>query len=595
MIFLELTLLILLAVGQATTVVQVTEEELPAYETYNQAVAAVRASNFNGAITLYEKALQLKWDLPEAHMNIALLLEQKGDFISSRYHHELSTQFAKTSGFLSAAKANLAIAEMKNGRSGVESAVRLLTEAISIDPQNDGAMVTLSALYSNKQEHLKALYYLETALSVNSRNKVALMNMGNHYFRLSNFSEALEYYKSAAASTDGASSHTKVLLQNNMGQCYREIGDYEKAMMSFDVAILELAVDGDTFNEVWTASNIFAIKGLSCNWSNLERTEFSVLTGMKTLHSLYESGKLSIAPNSVVDMYTFMLQRHASQYHDLLLASSPLLGCPMIASSDIRLNYSITHTSYSKIRLGYLSYDWRDHPMGRLTSSLIQKHNQSRFFVVCFYFGVPDASYHNTSDYSEQSFFRKWCSEFVDLNIIQSAGDKITFSPITDSSAIDIIVKSNIDILVDLTAHTTGGRIQLSNSNAARLSVNYLGYPGTSGCSNILYNMVDAMVVPADFLSKSFSEKLVYLPGTYQSNNMPLDVPPCACGYGSAAFINFSSIGRSLFCCKNVTEAQAEEYLGGSLVSKYQGIVERTWICIFNSHKKIEPIAFDCK
>ena len=131
--------------------------------------------------------------------------------------------------------------------------------------------------------------------------------------------------------------------------------------------------------------------------------------------------------------------------------------------------------------------------MGRLTTSLVSTHNTSIFTVVCFYFGSPDESWASSLDptsnllgnrYSKyesspQGFVRQSCSEFVDLSIIDP--NKVEeASPMPDAEALALLKSYNLDILVDLTAHTTGGRIGLSGSHPAGIVVNYLGYPGDS-------------------------------------------------------------------------------------------------------------------
>ena len=49
--------------------------------------------------------------------------------------------------------------------------------------------------------------------------------------------------------------------------------------------------------------------------------------------------------------------------------------------------------------------------------------------------------------------------------------------------------------------------------------INYLGYPGTTGCTRFDYSMIDPRAVPAEFAT-SFSERLIYLPNSYQANSM---------------------------------------------------------------------------
>eukprot|EP01037_Dinobryon_pediforme_P034878 gene34878-41008_t len=83
----------------------------------------------------------------------------------------------------------------------------------------------------------------------------------------------------------------------------------------------------------------------------------------------------------------------------------------------------------------------------------------------------------------------------------------------------------SIDILVDITAHTYNGRIDIVALKPAPITINYLGFPGTTGCTGFDYTMVDRFVVPPEMHRKAFTENLIYLPYIYQANNMPIEVP----------------------------------------------------------------------
>ena len=101
--------------------------------------------------------------------------------------------------------------------------------------------------------------------------------------------------------------------------------------------------------------------------------------------------------------------------------------------------------------------------------------------------------------------------------------------------------------------------------------------------------MVDCRTVPADILSGSFSEKLIYLPLGYQANDMPRDVAPCICT-GEAA----GRGGGDVHCCKQelLASAAEDEEARSPLLVRLRLKRNATWLCAFNSNKKFEPISF---
>lgn len=97
---------------------------------------------------------------------------------------------------------------------------------------------------------------------------------------------------------------------------------------------------------------------------------------------------------------------------------------------------------------------------------------------------------------------------------------------------------------------------------------------------------MDAVVAPPDILARSFSEKMVYLPGTYQANDMPNTTASCRC-----------ILGLDEYCCRlDAMEAIARMNIPASLVlgnliqSKAQHS-DSIWLCAFNANKKMEPLS----
>ncbi len=109
-----------------------------------------------------------------------------------------------------------------------------------------------------------------------------------------------------------------------------------------------------------------------------------------------------------------------------------------------------------------------------------------------------------------------------------------------------------------------------------------------SGCVGFQYNMVDSAAAPPDILSGSFSEKLIYLPVSYQANDMPLEVQPCLCSAAGSP---------DPACCKDEllmpppSEADGFDSFGSAMPGLRRNR-NATWLCSFNSNKKFEPISF---
>ena len=150
---------------------------------------------------------------------------------------------------------------------------------------------------------------------------------------------------------------------------------------------------------------------------------------------------------------------------------------------------------HDRLRLGYLSADYCQHPVALLIAGLIEKHDRSRFEVLGFSTGPDDAS-------AIRSRIGRAFDQFHDLRgrgAHQSAA---------------LIRRLEVDVLVDLTGHTEGDHFAILNYRPAPVQVNWLGYPGTAGAPSLDYILADPVVAPPGD-EAFFSEKIVRLPDCY--------------------------------------------------------------------------------
>jgi predicted O-linked N-acetylglucosamine transferase (SPINDLY family) len=152
-----------------------------------------------------------------------------------------------------------------------------------------------------------------------------------------------------------------------------------------------------------------------------------------------------------------------------------------------------------KIRVGYLSADFRHHAVALLIAGLIEHHDRRSFEVIGYSYGADDQS-------ELRSRFEHGFDRFVDVR------------QIPNRQAAERIHDDAVDILVDLTGYTSSARTEVLAHRPAPIQVNYLGYPGTMGADFIDYIIVDRFVVPMD-QQIFFSERLVHLPDCYQCND----------------------------------------------------------------------------
>jgi predicted O-linked N-acetylglucosamine transferase (SPINDLY family) len=155
----------------------------------------------------------------------------------------------------------------------------------------------------------------------------------------------------------------------------------------------------------------------------------------------------------------------------------------------------------ARIRLGYLSADFYNHPTSVLLAGVIENHDRSRFELLACDLSPPVRDHYRLR--------------------LEAAFDKfVSLRELGDTEASAAIAREEIDIIIDLNGWTLGGRPGLLAPRPAAVQMQWLGYAGTLGAPWIDYIVADATVVPPGD-DRFYTEKVIRLPETYQPNDRP--------------------------------------------------------------------------
>ncbi|NVO13971.1 MAG: tetratricopeptide repeat protein [Rhodoplanes sp.] len=439
----------------------------------------------------------------------------------------------------------LAIIEAQRGR--VDEAIRLLTRCVRAHPGSAEPHTNLGYALVLAGRHAEALAAYDAALAADPSYVVAWNHRGHGLATLGRRDEALASYDRAVAlAPDFADAHY------NRGNLLAELGRFEEAIASFDRSLASApgrplpainranalralgrpAEAVETLSRVVAADprNVLALVNRGHMLSDLKRYPEAITSYRAALaidpahpHVLSPMAWAAMAicdfplaettgaemrrqvgtGRSVIQPFTFMsscddpaLQRACAEKFvaGLLPAPPPPLTRPAAPPA-----------ADGKIRLAYLSTDFRRHPMVPLIGGVLEAHDRSRFEVLAVSIGIDDGS----PD-------RRRIVEAADA--FHDARDK------TDREIAELLAAHGVDILIDLNGHTQGGRPAIAAHRPAPVQVSYIGYPGTGGAEFIDYLIADGIVVP-DGNERFFSEKVVRLPGCYLAYGPGQDIP----------------------------------------------------------------------
>lgn len=351
-----------------------------------------------------------------------------------------------------------------------------------------GEVLALCLLYLGNQCAAKGAYLqaeasFQEALLYNPNEINCFYNLGNAQRELGKSKEAEKYYLIYLThQPDDADAY------NNLGNVQREQGKLADAIASYTIA---LRLNPELFHAkvhlvhqkqhicdwVGIDSDIAQIRNWVINNPTAQVSPFAFLSMPGTT----EAEQLQCANNWLLNRYTsFMNLDKAFNFNDI--------------SRRIKTN--------KKLKIGYLSADFRLHPLAFLITELIELHDRKQFEVYAYSYGINDKT-------SERKRLEKAFNHFNDIR---------------DLSIIDAANKINadqIDILIDLTGFTQSSRTSIVALKPAPLSINWLGFPGSMGALNgqplFDYLITDNTIIPAQSVS-CYAEALIYLP-CYQ----PLD------------------------------------------------------------------------
>jgi predicted O-linked N-acetylglucosamine transferase (SPINDLY family) len=203
-----------------------------------------------------------------------------------------------------------------------------------------------------------------------------------------------------------------------------------------------------------------------------------------------------------------------------------------------RLDAASPATHGDKIRVAYLSGDFRIHPVAYLTAELFERHDRSRFEVIGLSFGPDDNS-------ELRSRIAKSFNQFHD---VRTASDR-------DVAA--LVRRLGIDIAVDLSGHTDNARPGVFRYRPAPVQVNYLGYPGTMGADFIDYIIADKVVLPFE-QQPHYVERIVHLPDCFLVNDATKPISPTTPSRAEAGLPERGFV----FCCFNNAYKISAEIFG---------------------------------
>jgi protein O-GlcNAc transferase len=432
---------------------------------YNLGRLEIRAQNYQHALEMLERAQQLSPNTPEIlnNLSVAQRLHGQHERALSTASKAVSIDPANPSYLL-----NQALARKHGG--DVSGAIDGLREVLLRYPDNSDATSSLGILLAEVRKYTEATDLLKRALK-NARNKgpaysdlaIALA----HQDRLDEAFKLLD--KGVVVDPTYANGWS------NRGMVLGRLKRFQEAGESYGKAF-QLRGHGE-----FDLGNAHHMLMMDCNWMGYEKYVRDIHVAVEgSLRCAEPFGYQAIADSEI------LLMKCATIYAD---ARFPERADERLRGPQKR----------EKIRIGYVSGEFREQATSILMAEVWESHDKDRFEIIAFDNGTSD-----------NSLYRKRITTAFD-SILDITG-------VSDEEAAAMVRSKGVDILVNLNGYFGKMRQELFARRAAPIQVNYLGFPGTLGAPYFDYLIADRVVIPYESRAR-YTEKIAYLPRCYQAND----------------------------------------------------------------------------
>ena len=485
------------------------------------------------AVSCFNKAIEFQPDYAEAHNNLGNLwrLQKNYNMALESFDRAIALQPAYSEAFNNRGNA---LSDLKR----FDEAVASYDQAIALNPGYAEAYSNRGNALSHSGQNVAAIISYDQAIAHRPDAAETYNNRGSTYTRLRMPYAAIDDYDQAIKlKPEYAEAY------NNCGNVFRGLRQFPVALFHYDKAI-ELKADyAEAYaNRAYISDEVGQVDVAIASWDEaLKYDPENARLWLQRGHSLVTAKKQAEAVESFEHAYAIdpdydyllgtLVQNKwyssdwataESDQREVELRVSAGKECVvpfafLAFTGDEKLQLTCARTwinnqvpedtvlgpipkreRSSKIRVGYFSADFRNHPVAYLIAELFELHDRNAFEIVAFSMGP-----------STQDDMR--------LRLVKAFDQFIEIDSKTDQEVVLLAREMQIDIAVDLTGFTARSRTGIFAMRAAPLQINYLGYPGTMGAEYMDYIIADKTVIPIE--SRQFyTEKIIYLP-SFQVND----------------------------------------------------------------------------
>ncbi len=459
-------------------------------ELTNQGLSAQMEGDNKKALDYYKKALDLKPNFLITKNNLANLYNSMEKY--SIADNLLNEVLLEDSEYIHALY-NKGISSWRLGRVG--EAINFFRKVINKNQNYLDAYLFLGLMYSKIEEFVKAIQVYKIALSKSPNSLPFLNNLAIAYLDLGRKEKAEEIFKHILKINPGFTNALTGLALLYLGEEKYDLvlSSCKKALKyEPDNYLAYMTISEAYFKTMRFKEGIITLK-LALNIKpHATDPVVSLYEGYRNICDWDNAEKIAKKKEFIDGVGSWLSIIHTENQKQNYLAS-------VRDANNILQNVGRKYNQYKKkgerIKIGYLSADFRDHPVGHLVHTMFRHHNRNKYEVVIFSYGKDD-----------KTIFRK--------NIENTSDKFIDLFGLSAPKISEIINREGVDILIDLMGYTHDAKPEILAAKPAPVQIQFLGYPGTSGSKYVDYLIADKTTIPkSDEIY--YSEKILRMPNSF--------------------------------------------------------------------------------
>ncbi len=411
----------------------------------------------------------------EALLNLGTMLGLQDQLESAAEHFQQILQLTPAHP-----QANFNLGRIRQDQERLDEAVAHYRSAVESAPDHAHAWNNLGVVLKSLKQFGEAESCLRKVLQLNPHDATVHFNLGNVLREQERHQDAIASYRHGLQIQP---NHLESYI--NLGTALTSLGELQAAEAQYRTA---LKLQPNYIEAHLNLASVLQLQGLLNEAATVYERGLRIDPACESLRSnslmldLYLPEK---QPGDILERH----QQWAERYQDRDSGGEP---------------FRQTFDPQRRLRIGYVSPDFRVHPVGFFIKTILQQHDRAQFELTC-YAEQPDSDHvtegiRNSVDH--------WRSTFRQA----------------DAAVASLIREDEIDILIDLAGHTSGNRLPVFAYRPAPVQITYLGYGTTTGLSTMDYRMTDAVADPVD--ERNFhTEELLRLPAGILCYSPPEDVP----------------------------------------------------------------------